>query len=94
MQPLTLQKKSQTFLITFTSVFSVPQEDKEDNGVGKLPASEPPFSDIVLHVGEVEAVLKSLDPNKATSPDEIPARILKETATTLLHHCASCSAGL
>ena len=37
----------------------------------------------MLHVGEVEAVLKSLDPNKATGPDEIPARILKETATTI-----------
>ena len=67
----------------FTSVFSVLQEDKVDNGAGKFPAAEPPFSDIVLHVGEVEAVLKSLDPNKATGPDEIPARILKETATTI-----------
>ena len=45
--------------------------------------AEPPFSDIVLHVGQAEAVLKSLDPNKATGPDEIPARILKETATTI-----------
>ena len=68
----------------FTSVFSVPQEDQVDNGVGKFPAAaELSFSDIVLHVGEVEAVLKSLDPNKATGPDEIPARILKETATTI-----------
>ena len=37
----------------------------------------------MLHVGELEAVLKSLDPNKATGPDEIPARILKKTATTI-----------
>jgi len=44
----------------------------------------------VLNVSEVEAVLNSLDPNKATGPDEIPARILKETATTI----ASCSTGL
>ena len=42
----------------FTSVFSVPQQDKVDNGTGKFPTAEPPFSDIVLHVGEVEAVLK------------------------------------
>ena len=68
----------------FTSVFSVPQQDKVDNGAGKFPAPRrTPFSDIVLHVGEVEAVLKSLDPNKATGPDEIPARILKETGTTI-----------
>ena len=66
----------------FTSVFPVLQEDKVNNGAGKFPAAEPPFSDIVLRVGEVEAVLKSLDPNKATGPDEISARILKETATT------------
>ena len=44
---------------------------------------ESTLSDIVLHVGEVEAVLKSLDPNKGYGPDEIPARILKETATTI-----------
>ena len=67
----------------FTSVFSVLQEDKVNNGAGKFPAAEPPFSDIVLRVGEVEAVLKPPDPNKATGPDEIPARILKETATTI-----------
>ena len=67
----------------FTSVFSVPQEDKEDNGIGKLPAAEPPFSDIVLHIGEVVAPKKSLEPNKATGPDEILARILKETASTI-----------
>lgn len=47
-------------------MFSAPQEDKEENGVGKL--LEPPFRDIVLHVAEVEAVLKALDPNKATGP--------------------------
>ena len=52
----------------FTSVFFAPQEDKEDNGVGKLLATEPPFRDIVLQVAEVEAVLKALDPNKATDP--------------------------
>ena len=84
-QPLTPQKKSQTFLITISlqCTFSVLQEDKVDNGAGKFPDAEPPFSDIVLHVREVEAVLKSLDPNKATGPDAISARILKETATTI-----------
>ena len=83
-QPLTPQKKfADMFNNCFTSVFSAPQEDKEDDGVGKFPATESPFSDIVLYVGEVEAVLKSLDPNKATGPDEIPARILKVTATTI-----------
>ena len=67
----------------FTSVFSAPQEDKVDNGAGKFPAAEPSFTDTVLYVGEVEAVLKLLDPNKATGPDEILGRILEETATTI-----------
>ena len=48
-----------------------------------LPHAEPPFRDMVLHVGEVEADLKSPNPNKTTGPDEIPARILKETPTTI-----------
>ena len=67
----------------FTSVFSAPQEDKVDNGAGKFPAAEPSFTDTVLYVGEVEAVLKLLDPNKATGPDEILGRILEESATTI-----------
>ena len=67
----------------FTSVLSVPQEDKVGNGAGKFPAVEAPFTNIMLNVGEVEAVLNSLDPNKATGPDEIPTRILRETATTI-----------
>ena len=58
-------------------MFTVPQEDQVDNGAGKPLPQNPPLA-IVLHVGEVEAILKSLDPNKDTGPDEIPARILKD----------------
>jgi hypothetical protein len=32
---------------------------------------------------EVQAILKSLDVTKATGPDEIPARLLKETAVVI-----------
>ena len=84
-QPLTPQKKLQTLLITISlqcSLFLKRTKQIAAQG-NSLPHAEPPFSNIVLHVGEVEAVLKSLDPNKATGPDEILARILKETPTTI-----------
>lgn len=38
----------------------------------------------MLQVSEVKAVLKSLDSNKAASPDQIPTRILKKTAATIV----------
>ncbi|CAB3982957.1 Hypothetical predicted protein [Paramuricea clavata] len=38
------------------------------------------FNDIVLSQGTVRSVLRNLDNNKAHGPDEIPARLLTETA--------------
>ncbi|CAB3994357.1 Hypothetical predicted protein [Paramuricea clavata] len=38
------------------------------------------FNDIVLSEGTVRSVLRNLDNNKAHGPDEIPARLLTETA--------------
>ena len=67
----------------FTSVFSTCQSEEEESGLEQRPSIQPVSNDIVLHVSEVEAVLKSLDPTKAAGPDEIPARILKETAATI-----------
>ena len=67
----------------FTSVFSTCRPVKEESGLKQRPIIQPVINDIVLHVHEVEAVLKSLDPNKAAGSDEIPARIMKETATTI-----------
>ena len=37
------------------------------------------ISDIFLPVQEVQSILEALKPEKATGPDEIPARFLKET---------------
>lgn len=62
----------------FTSVFSTCQPEKKESGLEQRPIIQPVINDIVLHVSEVEAVLKSLAPNKAGSPDGIPARILSE----------------
>ena len=38
------------------------------------------FNDIILSEGTVRSVLSNLDNNKAHGPDEIPARLLTETA--------------
>ncbi len=44
------------------------------------PTSGPTFSEISLSPCEVVAALRSLDVTKASGPDEISARLLKETA--------------
>ena len=42
--------------------------------------ANPKLCDLTFIANQVLAVLSSLDVNKASGPDEIPARILKETA--------------
>ena len=64
----------------FTFVFSTSQNIQVENGA---PVTETIIDDIVLQVSEVEDILKSLDPKKATGPDEVPAKVLKETAATI-----------
>ena len=79
----TPEKIADWFNKCFTSVFSNCQSEKEESGFEQWPTIQPVINDIVLHVSEVEAVPKSLDPNKAACPDEILARMLKETAATI-----------
>ncbi|CAB4032685.1 Hypothetical predicted protein, partial [Paramuricea clavata] len=43
----------------------------------------PVLSEIILTVEEVQAVLETLDVTKATGPDNVPARLLKETAPVI-----------
>lgn len=40
-------------------------------------------SDISFSVQEVQSILEALKPDKATCPDEIPTRLLKETAAVI-----------
>jgi hypothetical protein len=67
-----------TFFNTyFASVFS------SENLPDELPtetSGPPALTELTLTEPEVETILNSLDTNKATGPDEIPARLLKNTA--------------
>ena len=66
--------------------------DKEDAGLNV----DLTLLDLTLTVTEVLDVLANFHASKATSPDEIPARILKETAHEigLLHPYANYSTRL
>ena len=61
----------------FTSIFS---SDTVEPRPQLPPTSGSEFSEISLSPCEVVAALRSLDVTKATGPDEISARLLKETA--------------
>jgi hypothetical protein len=63
-----------TFFNTyFASVFSSENLPDETSG-------PPVLTELTLTELEVETILNSLNTNKATGPDEIPARLLKNTA--------------
>ena len=65
------------FVSVFTSdPVTCKSVDEEDAG----PNVDLTLSDLTLTVSQVLDVLANLDASKATGPDEIPARILKETA--------------
>ena len=49
----------------------------------QLPATDPPFCGVHFHVHTVRRHLSRLDASKATGPDGIPARVLKECASVL-----------
>ena len=47
------------------------------------PDNAPVITDLTLTVDEVQSVLEKLDTTKATGPDDIPARLLRETAAVI-----------
>ena len=59
----------------FSSVFSVDNHPAPDLGVSNIPS----MNDIIVHVGGVAKLLGSLKPHKASGPDNIQARFLRET---------------
>ncbi len=58
----------------------------EDNGndLPHLdPGTQPPTEDFLFSQQGIERFLSKLQPNKASGPDELPARVLKETSSQI-----------
>jgi len=72
--------KAEILLEEFKSVFT--HEDTSHIPTLSGP-SYPTLSNLNLSVEGVMKLLKELDPNKASGPDNIPCRVLKELATEL-----------
>ena len=71
---------NQYFVSVFASDQGTPAPEREN---GQLPDSGLFLTDVILSVSEVELTLLNLDASKATGPDELPAKILKETAEVI-----------
>jgi len=78
-QASTPRRIADLFNSYFASVFSVPSEVR-GHPARPSPLDGPLFVDLQISVTEVLAYLRQLDVNKATGPDGIPSRLLKETA--------------
>jgi hypothetical protein len=59
-------------------------KESDEKPITITPLSEEISSDIVLDLIEVFQVLYNLDPNKASGPDNIAIRLLKECASTIV----------
>ena len=62
----------------FTSVFTTEDPSKPLPDLG--PSPHPTVADITVQQNGVNKLLQHLNPHKATGPDEVSARLLKETA--------------
>ena len=56
--------------------------------------SDTVISDLTLNESTILAALKALEVGKATGPDEIPAKLLKETASVIAPSLCSAIIGL
>ena len=65
----------------FSSNFNTDHHSFSENRV--QPYNDITIDDITLSEEEIVAVIKNLDTNKAQGPDNIPARLLEETATEI-----------
>ena len=68
-----------TFNQYFVSVFTQDADICRPDSVDEIPA-DPVLCDLTLTTNQVLAVLSGLNVKKACGPDELPARILRETA--------------
>lgn len=67
----------------FASVFDDPSDSLNVHTGTNCESVTPVMCNITLTVDVVQAVLQNLDVTKATGPDNIPARLLKETAPVI-----------
>ena len=75
----------------FISIFSSdPTNVVDQNSVNLSDTTGAVFNDIILTEETVCSVLKNLDNNKAHGPDEIPARLLTETANQIAPSLCVC----
>ena len=65
----------------FSSVFT--REDRSYIPDFPTASYNVPFADMTITIEDVRKKLDALNPNKATGPDEIPPRLLKELADVL-----------
>ena len=72
------RKKANILNEYFSSVFT-----REDDSVPCLPALYPGICDPVIGLDGVVKLLRDLKPNKASGPDMIPNRVLKEAAVEI-----------
>ena len=77
----TPQLKATLFNNYFCSVFTIPNHAQVLPPI--TPFEDPNLAVITTNNDEVLKILRSLDPGKATGPDNIPARIMKECSVSL-----------
>ena len=71
-------KKAEILNDQFSSVYTNEDSPPTQRLIG--PSSYSDMPPISVHVNGVAKMLNALNPHKATGPDQVPARILKETA--------------
>jgi hypothetical protein len=75
----------------FNQYFASVCSREESNDDATSGADEPILTDLKISEVGVSHLLKSLDTAKATGPDGIPAKLLKETADVIALLCAHSS---
>ena len=75
------KSKAQLLSDQFKSVFTI--DTPETEGIRLRGPNYPPIDDLIIKEDGVLKLLQGLNPSKASGPDEIPARLLKNLATEL-----------
>ena len=75
------KSKAQLLSDQFKSVFTI--DTPETVGIRLRGPNYPPIDDLIIKEDGVLKLLQGLNPSKASGPDEIPARLLKNLATEL-----------